>query len=178
MWPTIKHSGDHLLILRISSPILRRFVRPIQRGDLIVAASPVDPGASIGKRVIGLPGDSIWLDPSGTATDDDEDGDGDGDGAQGTMRPEQAAQWIRVPKGKIWVEGDNPANSRDSRTYGPIPQALVYGRVIARFRFSVRGRGPPRETDRPQTFEYERLSSNVERLAAPVRLHDEPALQQ
>ena len=138
MWPTIKHSGDHLLILRTNSPILRRFCRPIQRGDLIVAASPVDPGASIGKRVIGLPGDSIWLDPSGTATDDDDEDGEDEDAADAARSTDEAAQWIRVPKGKVWVEGDNPANSRDSRTYGPIPLALVYGRVLARFRFSVR----------------------------------------
>ena len=138
MWPTIKHSGDHLLILRTNSPILRRFCRPMQRGDLIVAASPVDPGASIGKRVIGLPGDVIWLDPSGTATDDDEPEDGDEDGTDvAGAAAAEAAQWIRVPRGKVWVEGDNPANSRDSRTYGPIPLALVYGRVLARFRLSV-----------------------------------------
>lgn len=36
---------------------------------------------------------------------------------------------VRVPKGHLWLQGDNPANSTDSRHYGPIPMALVRGRV-------------------------------------------------
>ncbi|RYG51458.1 hypothetical protein EON66_10730 [archaeon] len=38
---------------------------------------------------------------------------------------------LQVPDGHIWIEGDNPQNSLDSRTYGPIPAAAVTGRVVA-----------------------------------------------
>lgn len=39
-----------------------------------------------------------------------------------------------------WVEGDNPARSDDSRTFGPVADDLVLGRVIWRYRVgSVRG---------------------------------------
>ena len=35
-----------------------------------------------------------------------------------------------VPEGHVWLEGDNPSNSSDSRSYGPIPLAMVRGRVF------------------------------------------------
>lgn len=36
---------------------------------------------------------------------------------------------FQVPKGHVWLEGDNLRNSSDSRSYGPIPYALIRGRV-------------------------------------------------
>jgi type IV secretory pathway protease TraF len=42
--------------------------------------------------------------------------------------------FVQVPPGQVWLEGDNPFNSTDSRTYGPVPLALVRGVV----RFKVR----------------------------------------
>mmetsp|Transcript_43734 Transcript_43734/g.85819 ORF Transcript_43734/g.85819 Transcript_43734/m.85819 type:complete len:169 (-) Transcript_43734:119-625(-) len=49
--------------------------------------------------------------------------------------PEAAGEppWgVRVPSGHLWLEGDNPDNSTDSRTYGPVPAALVRGTVVAK----------------------------------------------
>lgn len=40
----------------------------------------------------------------------------------------------QVPKGHCWVIGDNVDSSRDSRTYGPQPMALIKGKVVAKFR--------------------------------------------
>jgi Signal peptidase, peptidase S26 len=34
-----------------------------------------------------------------------------------------------VPKGHLWIEGDNAAHSIDSRTFGPLPIGLVQGRI-------------------------------------------------
>lgn len=36
---------------------------------------------------------------------------------------------ITVPKGHVWVEGDNPTLSVDSRHIGAVPAALVLGRA-------------------------------------------------
>ena len=36
----------------------------------------------------------------------------------------------QVPKGHVWLEGDNATNSTDSRCYGPVPAALIRGRVV------------------------------------------------
>ncbi|HEX2172336.1 MAG TPA: nickel-type superoxide dismutase maturation protease, partial [Dehalococcoidia bacterium] len=33
------------------------------------------------------------------------------------------------PDGRLWLLGDNPERSTDSRTFGPIPPDLVIGRV-------------------------------------------------
>lgn len=38
----------------------------------------------------------------------------------------------QVPAGHCWVAGDNQAHSRDSRLYGPVPLALVRGKVVGR----------------------------------------------
>lgn len=35
--------------------------------------------------------------------------------------------------GAVWVEGDNPQRSTDSRTFGPIGPDLILGRVLLRY---------------------------------------------
>lgn len=37
-----------------------------------------------------------------------------------------------------WVEGDNPAASEDSRSFGAVPDDLVVGRVLGRYHPSAR----------------------------------------
>lgn len=39
---------------------------------------------------------------------------------------------LQIPRGHVWLAGDNPPQSSDSRQYGPLPQALVSGRPCAR----------------------------------------------
>jgi len=36
------------------------------------------------------------------------------------------------PPGALWVEGDNPAGSTDSRQFGAVPAAALKGRVVLR----------------------------------------------
>lgn len=38
----------------------------------------------------------------------------------------------QVPEGHCWLLGDNMPESRDSREYGPVPLALIRGKVIAK----------------------------------------------
>lgn len=46
---------------------------------------------------------------------------------------------VTVPKGHVWVEGDNPTCSVDSRHFGAVPLALVLGRPFFIVRDAIRG---------------------------------------
>lgn len=39
----------------------------------------------------------------------------------------------QVPEGHCWVVGDNLAYSRDSRMFGPLPLALIKGKIVLRY---------------------------------------------
>lgn len=40
-------------------------------------------------------------------------------------------QFMSIPAGHVWIEGDNSPASHDSRAFGPVPAALIQGRVVA-----------------------------------------------
>ncbi|XP_077421026.1 mitochondrial inner membrane protease subunit 1 [Vanacampus margaritifer] len=89
-----------------SERMTRRLCK-IQKGDIVIAKSLFDPNMNICKRVIGLEGDKV-----------------------ATSGPSNLFKThTYVPKGHIWLEGDNLTNSTDSRSYGPVPYALIRGRV-------------------------------------------------
>jgi len=107
MIPTLSWDGIWVLISRF----FHRRGRNIAVGDLISFENPIRPGYYSIKRVIGMPGDFVCRDTPGK-----------GDG------------WlVQVPEGHCWVNGDNLAASRDSRHFGPLPLALVRGKVLATF---------------------------------------------
>ena len=39
---------------------------------------------------------------------------------------------FQVPRGHVWLEGDNALNSTDSRSFGAIPLGLIQSRAILR----------------------------------------------
>jgi len=109
MLPTLAEDGEIVIEDRISV-----LLNPgkLQRGELVVLNSPLEPQRSICKRILGLAGDTVCVDPTG--------------------RLAPSTEHVLVPKGHIWIVGDNAAESRDSRWYGPVPIALVHGRLYAR----------------------------------------------
>ena len=76
-----------------------------KKGDVVVAAVPTD-GHLVLKRICGVSGESVAVDRIGK-------------------------RHITVPQGQAWLLGDNRPASLDSRNYGPVPVALIQGRVAA-----------------------------------------------
>ncbi len=107
---------------------------PLSVGDVVVVQHPSRKG-TVCKRVVALPGDTVI----------------------GNTAPRRSTFYSRsnvsvvVPDGCLWLEGDNPANSSDSRDYGPIPANLLVGRVVARVwpPFVWMPRGSPPRTNQP-----------------------------
>lgn len=138
MLPTMHISGD----LVLEDTLSRRLSPPrIHRGDLVTLLSPQDPTKTVCKRVIGLPGDTVCVHPdkaimSRRASSEKESGR-DGGGVTEKQEMPWELQHVLVPEGHIWISGDNMSNSRDSRAHGPIPIALVRGRIVARVRLPV-----------------------------------------
>lgn len=120
--PDYRRTGSRDLILwKKLAP-----TRDLARDDLVVFRSPQRPESAAVKRVIGLEGDVILLDPRSRPA------------SVINARPNpDALRWdawggrVRVPPGHVWVEGDNRRESLDSNAYGPISRALIEGKAIS-----------------------------------------------
>ncbi|KAI0639752.1 peptidase S24/S26A/S26B/S26C [Trametes polyzona] len=106
MFPTMYMTGESVLEIKWIDP------KQLKRGDLVTYTSPLDPARKVCKRVTGLPGDIVCVDPTGQYA--------------------PSTEHVVVPRNHIWVTGDNLAWSRDSRMYGPVPLGLVKGKLYAR----------------------------------------------
>ncbi|KZL82054.1 mitochondrial inner membrane protease subunit [Colletotrichum incanum] len=105
MLPTFEVAGEYLLTNR-----RYRYGRDVTVGDLVHYKIPIFPKSDGIKRVLGMPGDYVLLDSPDS----------------------QRNQMIQVPQGHCWLVGDNLESSRDSRMYGPVPLALIRGKVVAK----------------------------------------------
>lgn len=43
--------------------------------------------------------------------------------------------FLKIPKGHVWLLGDNPDCSKDSRHFGPVPYGLIRGRACLKVRY-------------------------------------------
>jgi len=80
------------------------------------------------KRVIGLPGETV----EGRDGHVYVNGDYLYEPYLGHGVPTGSFGPVKVPRGQLWVMGDNRDESRDSRVFGPIRSAKVVGRAIWR----------------------------------------------
>ncbi|GLT50630.1 hypothetical protein SLA2020_241030 [Shorea laevis] len=121
MIPTINPSGELLLSERISPKMGK-----VHPGDIVIVRSPLVPKRLLTKRLIAMEGERVTyvVDPKNSDT----------------------CNTIVVPKGHVWVEGDNIYESMDSRYFGSVPYGLITGRVFWRvFPFKDFGSVGPRE---------------------------------
>jgi signal peptidase I len=102
-------------------------IESIERGDVVVFHSPRDPEKSYIKRVIGLPGDHIWIDRGSVWLN--------GVALHETYVPERyrdsrsMAEMV-IPDDCYFMMGDHRSISSDSREFGPVERDLVYGKAV------------------------------------------------
>ena len=95
MQPTLNPCGDGF---RNRDVVLLDKVTKPEKGDIVVMRSPESARQLVVKRLIGKDGDWVKRRSGGLA---------------------------HVPKGKIWVEGDNKDTSVDSERFGAVPISLL-----------------------------------------------------
>jgi len=139
MEPTLQ-VGDRIVVDKLAYHL-----HGVGTGNIIVFSTPPTencagpPVADLVKRVIGLPGQDIslsdgnvyingrllpepWL-PAGTQTEPGPFG-----------APYSLHHAYQIPKGDVYVMGDNRADSCDSRYWGPVAESTIVGKVDVRIR--------------------------------------------
>jgi signal peptidase I len=113
------HRGDRVFIEKVSL----NFGAP-HRGDIVVVNLPGEP-ISLIKRVLALPGERVevrrghvWINAAPLAEP----------WVMYFGGPDYPA--TSVPRGHVFILGDNRAESRDSRMFGPVPLSEIEGRVL------------------------------------------------
>jgi signal peptidase I len=118
--------GDRVFV----NKFVYRFWEP-ERGDIIVFRSVEGEGEDLIKRVVGAPGDRVAiingvLHVNGEPQEEPYVRDG---------RPldEGVYSRTRLSEGEVFAMGDNRANSRDSRFFGPVPVDNIEGEAFVIF---------------------------------------------
>ncbi len=126
MFPTYR-DGQMVGICKIFAP---------KPGDVVVIHSPTEEGALYIKRVVSMGGETVWVDEEGYLCRQKDGGDAVIRTAEPYVNPACASfrfSKTHVPKGYMFVLGDNRSESYDSTEFGPIPQSLLYGVVIINY---------------------------------------------
>ncbi|MEM6430421.1 MAG: signal peptidase I [Deinococcota bacterium] len=155
MEPTLHH-GDYALVIKLDAWLTKLGWQTLKRGDIIYFNAPEQPHrvntTSRGrswlpllssetlyiKRLIALPGERVRIDNDQVFVDDVALEETYIQGLSEYMMAE-----LTVPAGHYFVLGDNrvPLGSSDSRHFGVIPAADVYGRAaLVLFPFRREGR--------------------------------------
>ncbi|MBA2608696.1 MAG: signal peptidase I [Actinobacteria bacterium] len=116
--------GDRVLVNKLN--------KKVHHGDVIVFERPPGEEAAaikdLIKRVIALPGETV-------STKDGKLYVNDKQLSEPYLQPGTQTVMdhpVTVPKGHVWVMGDNRTQSRDSRFFGPINQSLIVGHAFIR----------------------------------------------
>ncbi|NJD02644.1 MAG: signal peptidase I [Ruminiclostridium sp.] len=126
MQPTLVE-GDNLVVEKLSAKL-----GGLHKGDIIVFYVPEENRQLI-KRLIAVEGDKVEI-KNGKVYINDKAVKEDylrGVETQPLGFPEYDS--LIVPKGFVYVLGDNRPNSKDSRSIGPVEASRISGRAIFRF---------------------------------------------
>ena len=131
MQPEIEGKGEVYLCQRVRA-------LP-SRNTVVVARSPDEPSKRVCKRLVGIPGDTLFVSADRVQVV----------GADGFVRQylghanteSSVVREVVLNEGRIWLQGDNNEASVDSRDYGPVSASSVLSvplkrlSIPSRFRF-------------------------------------------
>jgi signal peptidase I len=123
MEPTFLN-GEHVLVDKTAF-----WLSPPKTGEIIVFKPPIqDPTEDYIKRVIATAGETVGIRNGNVYVDGHE------------LQQPYIEYWdptsfhtVRVPKGDVFVLGDNRPDSYDSRYFGPVPIPSIAGQVVFAF---------------------------------------------
>lgn len=105
----------------------------IKRFDIVVLNKPNEPGKSIVKRVIGLPGEIIEIKKGDIYINYKKLEQPFLNGKRGLNYQGDNMKPLLIQEGHYFVLGDNRAVSQDSRIFGPVPGKYIDGKTIFRY---------------------------------------------
>jgi signal peptidase I len=125
MVPTLE-VGDRFL----ANKFVYRLWEP-ERGDVIVFRSVEGGDEDLVKRVVAVAGDEVAVENGVLRVN----GVTQSEPYTNKGFPDDGSFFgpTRVPEGEVFVMGDNRANSRDSRFFGPVPLENIEGEAFASF---------------------------------------------
>ncbi len=109
---------------KVDRPSQRFAVRPPRRGEVIVFNYPRDVTKDFVKRVVGLPGETVEVRQGTVYINDQELQE-----PYVTNRDSSSAKRITLSEDEYYVIGDNRLRSNDSRSWGPVSEELLLGKV-------------------------------------------------
>jgi len=139
--------GDHILVNKflLGTPVDIPFtnitlfrmpgLRKAQRGDVIVFKYPEDPKRDFIKRVIGVGGDVVMAKDKNVYVNDRKLIEPYTQHVDEEIKPGQFDKRdnfgpVVVPKGGVFVMGDNRDQSYDSRFWGFVPDSEIKGKAV------------------------------------------------
>lgn len=119
MEPTL-YPLDRVIVNKVST----HFQSPV-RGDILVFKFPMDPSRDLIKRVIGLEGEIVEIRQNSVYIN--------GRRLVEAYLPHELIPDFgpeTIPRGHLFMMGDNRNNSDDSRVWGPLDKSLIIGKAL------------------------------------------------
>ncbi len=138
--------GDHVVVDKLAfaprtlpwGPLLPR--RELRRGDVVVFVGAEDPARDFVKRAVALGGERVEIRGKKLLVDGVEAVEPyavhrdpqvfEGEGLPAVLEGRDALAPRTLPPSTFFALGDNRDESRDSRTWGPVPTGLLRGRAL------------------------------------------------
>jgi len=119
----------------IIDEITYRFNDP-ERGDIVVFRYPKNPQEYFIKRLIALPGEEVQIKDGNVIIYNEENKDGmileEPYLTSGVKTYGLSEKKVRLSSNEYFVLGDNRNSSKDSRSFGPVNDSYLTGRVLLR----------------------------------------------